>query len=138
MPKNKRPKKSHHRETAKRVVVGLQFGWSDHDPLKDVDGATQLNLSNTTHTNAYLRHNVDAVIKKFGVYIFNTVFKWRIDIDAICNDGKQEYTKGVVIDARCKFGQLNEHVLSQVESIYPTLNMKHYKHFEFTAECIGK
>ena len=138
MPKNKRPKKSHHFNNAKRAVRGLRFQWHHVDPLADTEHGNRFKLDRVDHRSPYLRSNTEALLHKHQKFIFHTDFVWRIDIDAVCKNGDEVYEKGVVMQARCRFGQLNEHLHENTEAVFKTLNMKHYKYMRYTAEVVGK
>ena len=142
MSRKNRGKKCNLSRVNKRIahqVTGLVFKWTDPDPL-----AVQNRSINpvATHKKPMYRPIADVIISKYSNIVFNRPFYWQVSIDVVFKRPDGELLFENVIkntDTKCKFGDLNSSVITEIESVFHSMQnlMDTYVECRFTVELLG-
>lgn len=129
-------KRPHMLNRAKKGIRGLIISWTDVDPLRDT---SEIIPGKITHRNPVFRLTAEQIFRDFGDWITERqAFRWLITIKLIFDypNGSTQIEERE-LEAVSTINALNDHCLEQIEDALRHGAAEHYRHTEFTVECVG-
>ena len=121
---------------ARRGIPGLIISWTDVEPLRE---SSDIIPGKISHRNPVYRLTAGEIFRIAGQWITERQpFRWMITIKLIF-----DYPNGATqieereLEAVATINALNDHCMEQIQDALRHGAQEHYRHTEFTVECVG-
>lgn len=121
---------------ARAGIKGLIISWTDPEPLSHsphiIDGKV-------SHRNPVYRLTAGKLFTEFGDWITERqAFRWLVTIRLFFDyPNGQTQIEERELEAFTTISSLNDHCLEQIQAALRCGAKEHYRHTEFTIECLG-
>jgi hypothetical protein len=129
-------KRQHILNRAKAGIKGLIISWSDVDPLRE---SSDIIPGKVTHRNPVYRLTAGEIFTTAGKWILERQpFRWLVTIRVLFDyPNGQTQIEERELEAVATINALNPHCMDAIRDAMRHGNQKHYRHTEFTIECVG-